>query len=182
MRVCTRSLMAAWMVALGCQSRAEDLREWKPSDHHNTSNTAAKRKGQTTANSESRVAGLDEVTLNTWANQCTPCHGRIGAGNGPQAPMFKPPDLTDAEWQDSVTDERLFTSIQQGRNKMPAFNLPEGTARSLVKLVRMVRRSPPQAPSPSANASPQAAATASAPQPSSSGSVSAPAGAAGTAR
>ncbi len=50
--------------------------------------------------------------------------------------MFQPRDLTDPQFQDSVSDEQLLTSIQQGKNKMPAFALPEATAKKLVLLIR----------------------------------------------
>lgn len=150
------ALFCALMLA-ACQNSPPDLREWTPADHHNTSN--AKQKGQVTADAKSRVEGLDEVTLTTWTNKCTVCHGRVGAADGPQAPMYQPQDLTDPQWQDSVSDERLLASIQQGRNKMPAFNLPDTTAQHLVKLVRMLRRRTREraAPEPTATATSAAA-------------------------
>jgi hypothetical protein len=53
--------------------------------------------------------------------------------------------LTDAEWQDDVSDERLFNSIMNGRNvrgNMPAFSkkLNDQEAESLVSFVRRFRK------------------------------------------
>ena len=54
-------------------------------------------------------------------------------------------NLTDAEWQDEVGDERLFNSIMNGRNirgNMPAFSdkLNDQEAESLVGFVRHFRK------------------------------------------
>ena len=50
-------------------------------------------------------------------------------------------DLTDAEWQGNVSDERIFNSIMNGRNtrgNMPSFanKLNETEVDSLVNFVR----------------------------------------------
>jgi mono/diheme cytochrome c family protein len=50
-------------------------------------------------------------------------------------------DLTDAEWQADVSDERIFNSIMNGRSvrgNMPPFGqkLKEGEINSLVTFVR----------------------------------------------
>jgi hypothetical protein len=54
-------------------------------------------------------------------------------------------DLTDAKWQDDVTDERIFNSIMNGRNvrgNMPVFKakLNEKDVESLVGMVRGFRK------------------------------------------
>jgi hypothetical protein len=99
------------------------------------------KKGQVTGEATANPAGLDQVTLSTWQNNCVSCHGRIGAGDGPQAPLYQPRDLTDPAFQSAVSDEQLLTSIQQGKGKMPGFSLPEATARGLVRLIRLLARS-----------------------------------------
>jgi mono/diheme cytochrome c family protein len=50
--------------------------------------------------------------------------------------------MTDANWQNDVTDERLFNSITNGRGKMPAFkkSLHENQIDELVNYVRRLRR------------------------------------------
>ncbi|QQR90352.1 MAG: c-type cytochrome [Myxococcales bacterium] len=51
-----------------------------------------------------------------FATRCTPCHGTMGKGDGPASKGLTPPprDLTDPEWQKSVTDEHLEKIIQYG--------------------------------------------------------------------
>lgn len=132
-------LSASMLGALGCQAPSEDLRVWQPSDHRNTSNEAAQAQ-QSDGQPQAAPPGLDPLTLRTWAAQCATCHGQIGRGDGPQAAMFKPPDLSDPSWQGQVTDERIATSIQEGRGQMPSFKLPEATLKNLVNLVRLFNR------------------------------------------
>ncbi len=52
-------------------------------------------------------------------------------------------DLTTAEWQDSVSDERIYNSISNGKGKnMPAFKkkFSEAQIDELVNYVRRLRR------------------------------------------
>ena len=51
-------------------------------------------------------------------------------------------NLADAEWQDRVTDERIFNSINNGKGKMPAFGkkLSEADVNSLVNYVRTLKK------------------------------------------
>lgn len=51
-------------------------------------------------------------------------------------------DLTSAEWQDSVSDERIYNSISNGKGKMPAFKkkLSDSQIDELVNYVRRLRR------------------------------------------
>jgi mono/diheme cytochrome c family protein len=51
-------------------------------------------------------------------------------------------DLTTAEWQDSVSDERIYNSISNGKGKMPAFSkkLSDSQINELVNYVRRFRK------------------------------------------
>jgi mono/diheme cytochrome c family protein len=51
-----------------------------------------------------------------FQTRCFVCHGRDGRGSGPgsQGLAQKPQDLTDLNWQHSVTDEQIKTVIQSG--------------------------------------------------------------------
>jgi len=51
-----------------------------------------------------------------WDARCLNCHGRSGAGDGPQARLLdtKPRRLNDHAWQRSVTDEYIATVIVKG--------------------------------------------------------------------
>jgi cytochrome c oxidase cbb3-type subunit 3 len=53
--------------------------------------------------------------------------------------MVRAPDLTDPAWQDRVTDAQIAEVIRKGRNKMPAFELPDQVVEGLVKRVRAAR-------------------------------------------
>jgi len=51
-------------------------------------------------------------------------------------------DLTSGEWQNGVTDERLFNSISNGKGKMPSFkkDLSEDQIDVLVAYVRRLHQ------------------------------------------
>lgn len=129
------------LVLLGCQSQAENLREWRPSDHDHTTEpgndqVAVSPDGGTAP--ELAAHGLDEVTLVAWQQNCTRCHGIIGRGDGPQGPSMRAPDLTNPAWQRSVKDEQISRVIREGRGLMPPFALPESTVTGLVRLIRLL--------------------------------------------
>ncbi len=132
-------LCAALLAVLACEPTAPDLREWKTSDHENTSvpNRAQVATGDAAAAQAAPQPGLDDVTVITWTRNCAKCHGRVGRGDGPQGPMVRAQSLADPAWQRSVTDERIAESIRRGKNAMPAFDLPEKTVTGLVKLIRL---------------------------------------------
>lgn len=153
-----RSLsFSAVLLLVSCNAPPKGLREWTAADHDHSENSGAQAKGQTTGERKELFPGVDQVTVATWSTKCAGCHGRIGRADGPQAPMFNPTDLSDPTWQAATTDERMLASIQNGRGKMPAFALPEQTAQSLVRLVRLFDRErgarAPQAPAATAAAS-----------------------------
>ena len=78
----------------------------------------------------------------TYARECVLCHGRDGRGRTRKGRRTHARDLTEASWQDDVSDERLFNSINNGRGKMPAFrkSLSESEIDALVSHVRSLRR------------------------------------------
>jgi cytochrome c oxidase cbb3-type subunit 3 len=132
--------IAFGLACFACQSPPEDLREWRPTDHRNSGSSGATKKGQVSASATSNLPGVDQVALSTWQNNCVSCHGRVGKGDGPQAALYQPRDLSDPAFQATVSDEQLLQSIQEGKGKMPGFALPETTAQGLVKLVRLLGR------------------------------------------
>ncbi|HEX2270141.1 MAG TPA: cytochrome c [Pyrinomonadaceae bacterium] len=76
-----------------------------------------------------------------YARHCASCHGADGRAQTSKGKFSHARDLTDAKWQDDVTDERIFNSIMNGRNvrgNMPAFSdkLSEKDADDLVRYVR----------------------------------------------
>jgi mono/diheme cytochrome c family protein len=77
-----------------------------------------------------------------FSRNCAKCHGNDGRAKGLKAKMVGARNLTDAEWQGRVTDERLFNSINNGKGKMPAFGkkLSEAEVDELVRYVRGLKK------------------------------------------
>ena len=77
----------------------------------------------------------------TYRRYCVSCHGNDGTSKTSKGRFSHARDLTDSQWQDDVSDERIFNSIMNGRNvrgNMPAFanKLKENDVNSLVDFVR----------------------------------------------
>lgn len=85
-------------------------------------------------------AAADAATI--FNRRCVSCHGRDGRGRTRKGRQTHARDMTDASWQDDVSDERLFNSISNGRGKMPAFRkkISENDIDALVAHVRRLRR------------------------------------------
>ena len=76
-----------------------------------------------------------------YRRNCISCHGSDGKSKTSKGRFSHARDLTDAQWQDDVSDERIFNSIMNGRNvrgNMPAFSdkLKDRDVDSLVGFVR----------------------------------------------
>lgn len=89
------------------------------------------------------AASASTTTMTELFNKnCAKCHGKDGRAKGFKAKLVGARNLTDGQWQDSVTDERLFNSINNGKGKMPAYGkkLSEPQIDSLVQFVRSLKR------------------------------------------
>ena len=77
-----------------------------------------------------------------FAKNCATCHGKDGQAKTFKAKFNHARNLTDSEWQASVTDERLFNSITNGRGHMPAWGkkLSEAEINSLVAYIRQLKK------------------------------------------
>jgi cbb3-type cytochrome c oxidase subunit III len=77
-----------------------------------------------------------------FAKNCATCHGKDGRAKTFKAKFNKARNLTDAPWQEGVSDERLFNSITNGRGKMPAFGkkLSEADIGKLVVYIRTLKK------------------------------------------
>lgn len=131
--VASRALVFA-MALSACKSRPSDLREWRATDH-----THEEGEGQTDPNLPP-VEDNDPLVaaMGIWQAQCATCHGESGRGDGPQASLTHPADLTSPTFQAGRTDDQIRATITRGRNMMPAFGnalRPEGIT-VLVQLVR----------------------------------------------
>ena len=85
------------------------------------------------------TATADAASL--FNSQCSKCHGRDGRAKTTRGRQTHTRDLTTAEWQDDVSDERLFNSINRGKGKMPSFKkLSDAQIDLLVSYVRRLRK------------------------------------------
>ncbi|HJU55842.1 MAG TPA: cytochrome c [Pyrinomonadaceae bacterium] len=77
-----------------------------------------------------------------FKDNCAKCHGKEGRAKGFKAKLAGVRNLTDAKWHESVTDERIFNSIANGRNRMPAFGkkFTDAQIAALVAFVRSLRK------------------------------------------
>ena len=93
------------------------------------------------------AAFADAPAVALYNKHCATCHGKDGRAKTLKAKFNKARDLTDAEWQAAVTDERLFNSITRGRgDKMPSFGkkLNAAQVESLVAHVRRLKKEQPR--------------------------------------
>lgn len=140
MRSVVRSLTAALATAAAVASAAacdrppskDTLSDWTAADHDGEKAQGGGNGKQGTRGDAGGAPALVEIT---WRNQCASCHGIGGKGDGPQGPMFKPPDLT----QSKSDDDALYATIKNGKGRMPKFDLPDDVARGLVARVKSLR-------------------------------------------
>jgi mono/diheme cytochrome c family protein len=79
-----------------------------------------------------------------YRRYCVSCHGTDGKAKTSKGKFSHARDMSDAQWQEEVSDERIFNSIMNGRNErgnMPAFanKLNENEVNSLVSFVRRLK-------------------------------------------
>lgn len=77
-----------------------------------------------------------------YGKNCASCHGRDGRAKTLKGKLRHARDLTDADWQGRVSDERIFNSIINGKGKMPAYEkkLSEQEIDALVAYVRALKK------------------------------------------
>jgi mono/diheme cytochrome c family protein len=78
-----------------------------------------------------------------YSKHCATCHGNDGRARTFKGKLKHARDLTAAEWQARVSDERIFNSINNGRGgKMPNFDkkLSESQINALVGYVRQLKK------------------------------------------
>jgi len=175
------SLLLTALACVACNQRPSDVREWRPGDHDHTENPGSDQVQVDPQDAGApAIPGFEDVTLVAWKQNCTPCHGAVGRGDGPRGPMLKATNLTDPAWQGSISDEQIAKTIKLGKGAMPAFNLPDVTIANLVKLVRILNAAKLEAhaqAAASAAAAPSAAPSSSGAKPlpkTSSSSTAAP--------
>lgn len=77
-----------------------------------------------------------------YAQHCVKCHGKDGRAKGIKGKLSGARNLADADWQNRVTDERIFNVISNGKGRMPGFGkkVSEPEVDLLVQQVRSLRR------------------------------------------
>ncbi|HEY0431936.1 MAG TPA: cytochrome c [Pyrinomonadaceae bacterium] len=78
----------------------------------------------------------------SYAKHCASCHGRDGRAKTTKGKRTHSRNLADPEWQNRVSDERIFNSIMNGKGKMPDYSkkLSEQEIDALVIYVRSLGR------------------------------------------
>jgi len=100
---------------------------------------AGRLANSTRANLDSSDSAPDAGAL--FNSQCGKCHGKDGRAKTTRGKLTHARDLTSSEWQNDVSDERLFNSISHGKGKMPAFKkLSDDQIDSLVSYVRQLKK------------------------------------------
>jgi cytochrome c oxidase cbb3-type subunit 3 len=129
--------VALAFAAAACDSPPPDLREWSPDDHDRPTEQP-QQQAAPAANARPTSSGdaTAELVELAWQRQCTACHGRAGHGDGPQGPMLHASDLTRVDWQDKTSDDQIKATIRKGKEKMPAFDLPDRVIDGLVRRIR----------------------------------------------
>jgi len=94
------------------------------------------------AHANANIQSPVRTAASLYAKYCASCHGKDGRSKTLKAKFNHARNLTDADWQGAVSDERIFNSISNGRGKMPAFNkkMSEAEIETLVLYVRAFKR------------------------------------------
>lgn len=99
--------------------------------------------GMFTISATSLTPGANTRTAaSLYARNCVSCHGRDGGAKTSKARLNHARKLNDSEWQNRVSDERIFNSIMNGKGKMPAYakKFSEQEIDSLVTYVRSLKK------------------------------------------
>lgn len=131
-------------IAVGCEE-TRDVRDWRPDDHQQPEGgevDPSRVPDSTEPSSDPTGTDEERAVAALWTVSCASCHGRLGHGDGPgQPPGAQVRDLSNAEWQASVTDEEIAQVISGGRGLMPRFDdriNPRGVE-GLVRFIRALR-------------------------------------------
>lgn len=83
------------------------------------------------------VNGTPASARELYMRHCSSCHGRNGQPRHKGARNF-----TDHDWQERVSDERIFNVISNGKGRMPGFSkkLSDADIDSLVQYVRGMKK------------------------------------------
>lgn len=131
-----RGLFLSFTIVVGLAAcdrppSSEGLATWTPADHDGEKRAG----GNPKQGAKGDAGGTPSLVEITWRNQCATCHGVSGRGDGPQGPMFKPPDLS----QSKASDDEVASIIKNGKGRMPKFDLDDAVVQGLTARVRSFR-------------------------------------------
>ena len=93
------------------------------------------------------VTAMSAADVNAnWTRHCASCHGKDGKGQTKAGKMAGVKDQTDAQYQASLKDDKMFKSIKEGlkdgeKIKMkPAEGLSDDEIKALVAHVRSFKK------------------------------------------
>ena len=82
-----------------------------------------------------------------WTKNCASCHGKDGKGETKAGKKAQVKDLTDAKYQESLTDEKMFKQIKEGmkengkeRMKPYGDKLSDDEIKALIKHIRAYKK------------------------------------------
>ncbi|HMA96438.1 MAG TPA: hypothetical protein VKP30_27320, partial [Polyangiaceae bacterium] len=115
-----RAFSSTWIVSallcVACQSPSQKVRPWQASDHDQAEVTASSEEVQQPApvgsSPHSSEGSGAARAMKAWIAQCVRCHGRVGAGDGPDGPASGARNLSDPAWQAATSDERIAEGIR----------------------------------------------------------------------
>lgn len=81
----------------------------------------------------------DAATI--YRSDCASCHGNNGHATL-KGKLKGAPNFNEARWQEKVSDDHIFNTISNGRDRMPAFGkkLSEAEIQSLIAYVRTLKK------------------------------------------
>jgi len=88
------------------------------------------------------VTTYERSATQLFSKKCASCDGRNGRAKTFKAKLNHARNISDSEWQERVSDERIFNSIMNGKGKMPAYGkkLSEQEIEALVTYVRGLKK------------------------------------------
>ena len=88
------------------------------------------------------VTAYAKSATQLYSKNCASCHGRDGRSKTFKAKLNHARNISEPEWQERVSDERIFNSIMNGKGKMPAYGkkLSEQEIDALVTYVRGLKK------------------------------------------
>jgi mono/diheme cytochrome c family protein len=90
--------------------------------------------GITLLNALSNAGSEYDEGKNLYVNKCQICHGIKGDGNGPAAFALspKPRDFTKADFWEKDVEEKITTTVTNGKPPMPSFTLKPGEIKAII--------------------------------------------------